>query len=133
LGPVLLCESGRERIGLPLPAPWINALPFLFASIPWIALVVYLATRVRLPPPLASLEALGSDAPLVSVIVPARNEERSIRKCVESICASATWRLHGPPWYGVIYPLGALVGAYIFTRSWAQGSRIEWKSWQYGA
>jgi chlorobactene glucosyltransferase len=63
-------------------------LPFLFASIPWIALVVYMATRVRLPPPLASVEALGSDAPLVSVIVPARNEERSIRQCVESICAS---------------------------------------------
>jgi len=46
--------------------------------------------------------------------------------------AAATWRLHGPPWYGALYLLGAIVGAYIFTRSWVRGSRIEWKGRQYG-
>ena len=63
-------------------------MPFLFASVPWIALVVYMAVRVRLPPPLASVDGFGSDAPMVSVVIPARNEERSIRLCVESVCAS---------------------------------------------
>ena len=60
--------------------------PFAFA--PWIALALYLLIKVRLPPPLAAMDAADRAAPLVSVIVPARNEERSIRSCVESICAS---------------------------------------------
>jgi len=61
---------------------------FLYASTPWLVLIVYMAIRVRLPRPLVAVSATGSDAALVSVIVPARNEERSIRQCVESICAS---------------------------------------------
>ena len=60
--------------------------PFAFA--PWIALALYLLIKVRLPPPLPAVDATDRAAPLVSVIVPARNEERSIRSCVESICAS---------------------------------------------
>ena len=47
--------------------------------------------------------------------------------------AAATWRLHGLPWYGSLYPLGAVVGSYIFVRSWVWGSRIEWKGREYGA
>ena len=65
-------------------------LPVAFA--PWIALVVYFLIKVRLPRPLPSplqvADATDRVAPLVSVIVPARNEERSIQLCVESICAS---------------------------------------------
>jgi len=60
--------------------------PVAFA--PWIALAVYLLIKVRLPRPLPAVNARDRTAPLVSVIVPARNEERSIRSCVESICAS---------------------------------------------
>ena len=60
--------------------------PFAFA--PWIALAVYLLIKVRLPPPLPVVDATDGAAPLVSVIVPARNEERNIRSCVQSICAS---------------------------------------------
>ena len=80
--------------------------PVAFA--PWVALAVYLLIKVRLPRPLPEVGAdvgaavgeevgtgVGAEvgateraAPLVSVIVPARNEERSIRSCVESICAS---------------------------------------------
>ncbi|MEE8146668.1 MAG: glycosyltransferase, partial [Longimicrobiales bacterium] len=63
-------------------------MPFLYASAPWIALIAYLAIRVRLPRPLAEAGAVTSDVPVVSVVVPARNEERSLRDCVESICAS---------------------------------------------
>ncbi len=44
---------------------------------------------------------------------------------------AATWRLHGPPLYGILYPLGAVVGAYIYVRSWVRGSRIEWKGREY--
>ncbi len=64
--------------------------PVAFA--PWIALAVYVLIKVRLPRPLPGalpvVDATDRAAPLVSVIVPARNEERSIRSCVESICAS---------------------------------------------
>ena len=61
--------------------------PVAFA--PWIALAVYLLIKVRLPPPLPVVDVTDRASPLVSVIIPARNEERSIRSCVESICASA--------------------------------------------
>ena len=63
-------------------------MPPPFAFTPWIALALYLLIKVRLPPPLAEVDVADRAAPLVSVIVPARNEERSIRSCVESICAS---------------------------------------------
>jgi chlorobactene glucosyltransferase len=81
-----------------------------------------MATRVRLPPPLASVEELGSDAPLVSVIVPARNEERSIRQCVESICASDY------PAFEVI-----VVDDRSADETVQVARRIEWKGRQYGA
>jgi len=63
-------------------------LPLPVAFAPWIALVVYILIKVRLPRPLPVVDATDRAAPLVSVIVPARNEERSIRSCVESIVAS---------------------------------------------
>ncbi len=51
----------------------------------WLVGAVFMVLRVRLPNPLPPGTASG---PLVSVIVPARNEARSIVACVESICAS---------------------------------------------
>ena len=67
-------------------------MPPLVAFAPWIALVIYILIKVRLPRPLpgalAVVNATDRAAPLVSVIVPSRNEERSIRSCVESISAS---------------------------------------------
>ena len=59
--------------------------PLAFA--PWIALAVYLLIKVRFPRTLPTVDA-GRVAPFVSVIVPARNEERSISSCIGSICAS---------------------------------------------
>ena len=63
-------------------------MPSTVAFAPWIALVVYLLIKVRLPRSLPVADATDRATPLVSVIVPARNEERSIRSCVESISAS---------------------------------------------
>ncbi len=42
-----------------------------------------------------------------------------------------TWRAGAPPWYGLLYPLGAAIGAYIFARSWRRGTRVEWKGREY--
>ena len=60
----------------------------LFASLPWIALLLFVLVRFRTPRALPTVNSGQGDLPSVSVIVPARNEERSIRSCVESICAS---------------------------------------------
>jgi chlorobactene glucosyltransferase len=68
-------------------ALWISGAQGL-AFVPWIALATYLLIKVRLPRPLPMAGTIDPAARSVSVVVPARNEERSIRSCVESICAS---------------------------------------------
>jgi len=42
-----------------------------------------------------------------------------------------TARMGASPAYGVLYPLGAAVGMYIFLRSWVRGRRVEWKGRAY--
>jgi chlorobactene glucosyltransferase len=42
-----------------------------------------------------------------------------------------THKMHGPPLFGLLYPLGALVGSYIFVRSWVRGRDVEWKGRRY--
>ncbi len=42
-----------------------------------------------------------------------------------------TWGLQAPFWYGVLYPIGSLVGFYIFARSWMRGGRVMWKGREY--
>ena len=63
-------------------------MPSTVAFTPWIVFIVYLLIKVRLPRPLPVTDVPDRATPPVSVIVPARNEERSIRSCVESISAS---------------------------------------------
>jgi hypothetical protein len=36
-----------------------------------------------------------------------------------------------PAAYGLLYPFGAVVAAYILTRSWVRGRRVEWKGRRY--
>jgi chlorobactene glucosyltransferase len=48
----------------------------------------------------------------------------------------ATWAMFSrqmrvPAMYGLFYPLGAGVGAYIFARSWVRGRDVEWKGRHY--
>lgn len=42
-----------------------------------------------------------------------------------------TGRMGASPAYGLLYPLGAAVGMYIFLRSWARGRNVEWKGRAY--
>ena len=42
-----------------------------------------------------------------------------------------THRMRGPWPYGLLYPLGAAVGTYIFLRSWTRGGNVEWKGRSY--
>jgi hypothetical protein len=42
-----------------------------------------------------------------------------------------TARMGAPPAYGLLYPLGAGVGMWIFLRSWARGRNVEWKGRKY--
>jgi hypothetical protein len=45
--------------------------------------------------------------------------------------ALASVRLGVNPLYGVLFPAGALVEAYIVGRSWLRGSWVEWKGRGY--
>src|SRR5687767_6949927 len=68
------------------------ALEVLAWCLPWLALVGYVLLRVRQPPALP--EAPGARAvttqprPVVSVIVPARDEAHNIGSCLGSLVAS---------------------------------------------
>jgi len=40
-------------------------------------------------------------------------------------------RMQVPPLYGLAYPLGGAVGAWIYLRAWMRGGRVEWKGRTY--
>lgn len=63
-------------------------MSYFFATTPWIGLALFLVLRVRLPRKLLPRTGGAESATLVSVVIPARNEERSIGTCLESVCAS---------------------------------------------
>jgi len=39
--------------------------------------------------------------------------------------------MKGNPLYGLLFPLGAVIGGYIFLKSWWRGTRIQWKGRSY--
>ena len=52
------------------------------------------------------------------------------------VASSGLWiwfsrRMRVSGWYGVLYPLAAVVGSRIFLRSWVRGSKVEWKGRAY--
>lgn len=66
-------------------------LPLLLAT-PWLALLAFLAFRVRLPRELPQAVSEGGpfvSAPSVSVVVPARDEALNIEACVRSLAESS--------------------------------------------
>ncbi len=42
-----------------------------------------------------------------------------------------TWVMGANPLFGFLYPLGSMVGAFIFVRSWFRGGEIQWKGRRY--
>lgn len=82
-----------------MDTPHGGALTGLLWALPWLAFAVLVAVRVREPWPLPEVGAPpganrnqaggeGDAAPHVTVIIPARDESRSIQECVGSILAS---------------------------------------------
>ena len=64
-------------------------VPFLLAA-PWVLAPLVTVWRARRSRSLDEEPAeITGETPLVSVVIPARNEERNIRRCVESALASA--------------------------------------------
>ncbi len=62
----------------------------LVLTLPWVAPPVVAALRARNSRSLDDVSARPADpAPLVSVIIPARNERRNIERCVRSVLSSA--------------------------------------------
>lgn len=55
--------------------------------LPWVALAVFVAVGVRLPRELPPAGEASEERPLVSVVVPARNEEHNIRSVLTSLSA----------------------------------------------
>ncbi len=77
------------------------------------------------PPVVVGLDVLG-----VAVGVPPGVAQAVTVGSALFWCA-VTWRTGAPPWYGLLYPVGAAVVVYIFTRSWVRGRRVEWKGREY--
>lgn len=73
--------------GTPLSASTVAVL----AAIPWFIVPVLILWRVRRASTLESYSpAVPRDAPLVSIVVPARDEARNIEQCLRTILAG-TW------------------------------------------
>ena len=48
-----------------------------------------------------------------------------------ALWAHFTREMGAPFYYGLLYPLGAAVGSYIFLRAWIRGRTVEWKGRVY--
>lgn len=57
----------------------------------------------------------------------------SASACLYSVAVWAYFsaRMGTGPAYGILYPMGALVGTYIFLRSWMGGRNVTWKGRRY--
>ena len=98
----------------PLLRPFVAPVMALTAAGIWIAPPVALAA--------ASLGAGGPGVLLWSAVATALSV---------ILWVLITARMGAPPAYGLLYPLGAAVGMWIFLRSWARGRNVEWKGRKY--
>jgi chlorobactene glucosyltransferase len=86
----------------------------------------------------AMLYWLLPPAVLLAFAVDSRLAEVAPAALVATALSAAFWMLisHGmqiPAWYGLAYPLGALIALYIILRStWRGGRRVEWRGRVYG-
>ena len=94
--------------------PLVAPLSLLAGVVLWLA-----------PPAIltGSLAGLGSDALLVW--------SATVYGVSALLWCVFTRQMGAPAAYGLLYPVGAAVGAYIFVRSWIGGRRVAWKGRRY--
>jgi chlorobactene glucosyltransferase len=100
-----------------------------------------LPRRLRpLAPPLALVTGVGlwllPPLALVSALAGFEGEAMLVWSATVCVLSAGIWvwfthEMGAPAVYGLLYPLGAAVGTYIFLRSWLRGSRVEWKGRRY--
>ena len=98
--------------------------PWLRPVMPPVSLAV--GVGLWLVPPLTLVAALGGTGDASLLLWSAAVSALSV-----VLWAVFTRQMGAPAAYGLLYPLGAAVGAYIFMRSWARGRRVEWKGRRY--
>jgi chlorobactene glucosyltransferase len=101
------------------------------------SLPVWLRT---LTPPVALLAGVGlwiaPPAALAAAVAGMGGGDLLVWSAIVYVTSAVTWALFtrqmgGPARYGPLYPLGALVGAFIFVRSWTRGRHVAWKGRRY--
>ena len=98
--------------------------PWLRPVMPPVSLAV--GVGLWLVPPLTLVAALGGTGDASLLLWSAAVSALSV-----VLWAVFTRQMGAPAAYGLLYPLGAAVGAFIFMRSWARGRRVEWKGRRY--
>jgi chlorobactene glucosyltransferase len=114
LGEVVEGWSKNLALGAPLMAPPIRVLRGLLPWLIWLPVLAWVG-----PPVVWAVAGSGwaAAATLISL----------------ALWLQLYWRERAPPLYALLYPLGALLVAYIMLRSaWRGGARVEWKGRVYG-
>ena len=96
-------------------------------------------TRPLVPPASLALGValwLAPPAALVAALVGAGGEGLLVWSGTVYALSALLWSLftrqmRASAFHGLLYPLGAAIGAYIFLRSWMGGRRISWKGRRY--
>lgn len=106
----------------PLVAPLSLGAGVVLWLVPPAALMVSLAGRLGLGSG-AGGSLIGDSAWLIW--------SASVYAISALLLAHFTRRMGAPAVYGLLYPLGALIGMYIFVRSWTRGRHVVWKGRSY--
>jgi len=114
LGEIVEGWSKNLALGAPLMAPPIRILRGLLPWLMWLPVLAWVG-----PPVAWAVAGWGwaAAATLISL----------------ALWLQIYWRERAPPQYALLYPIGALIVAYIMLRSaWRGGARVEWKGRVYG-
>ncbi|HEX7052046.1 MAG TPA: glycosyltransferase family 2 protein [Longimicrobiales bacterium] len=99
--------------------------PWLRPAVPWLVAASFLALWV-LPPLVLFGSAIAGRDSIVRAWAAAATGISLVGWLVADL------RLHVPPGYVLLYPLGAVMAALIFVRSALRGERVVWKGRWYG-
>ncbi|MGH7644284.1 MAG: glycosyltransferase [Gemmatimonadales bacterium] len=114
LGEIVEGWSKNLALGAPLMAPPIRLLRGLLPWLMWLPVLVWVG-----PPVVWAVAGCGwaVAATLISL----------------ALWLQIYWRERAPPSYALLYPVGAMLVAYIMIRSaWRGAGRVEWKGRVYG-